>query len=967
MNLGKIKLDLAITFVAEHPEASLGSLSADGMRRVNGPESLRVAFEQVGGRLTLDASVVPPEECVPCGKGRLGDAIKERLIEETSDTTVCDECQDEIDKLNTMTTGEVIQEAPSLAGRITERAKTKAASIIHRTAARVAPGIVSHKVEGWIKDTARKSAVSVYCGTIADHTTERFTAQSSHISGLELGSQDTTAGRRIISTSGNEEELKQFIEQWNAQPVNEARAGDGHITVVIPCRNHARYLAECIASIRASTVAIAEIIVVDGSSDGNHAQHCAGVTCIRVGYKNQTATRREGFKLVKSRYVSFVDADDKVHPEYFENAISKLGADRLAACAFHDTHAAKAIVEWEDIEVGNVSTSGTVYRTEIIRQAMALDTDSGTGDCGNDLITIRTILRAGPWHAVKTEIQPHTGSDNQEYHMQANHEKEIVTIVIAFSGRWNCWTPLKKWLLTQDWPRDQMRLMILNSSHINLRVADLGLEEWDSNIQIERIDAGYPGLSDTERRNSPDVVRRVEAAVGGLYNRAIQMAYGEWLLFVEDDVIPQQRDTIRKLLANVQPRVACVTGLYQHRYEKKAVAFSRPQPLSLPLLSMEGGRTEKVFGSGFGCLLARRSVLSKYGLAGDTRAAQSYDVGLSIELANTEWEWLLDRSVKCDHLTGVKFDRASQRDNKHPPIAPLRNQQFSQKPWEGDCVRKPWDYRVTVVIPCLDASEAVATIIALYRLQSERPFIVLIDTGSTSTELQALQSLAGDDCEVHSLRLNGVKHPSDFPAIAMDLAMSLCRTEYLLATHADCFPMSRNLVSDVLNLCNKDCPVVGYELTERPHRDWKGMVGHTLTMLHIPTMDRIDAGWSLRRLITQFDHPDGKSAEHQINPATSPNWPDTELLLNYQCRKAGIVPKIIGIERNSRRTVDDKIDHCRSWASAQLYGAQSHYANKSRGWLLDGITTARSRIEEWSHATRSRQGKDVKTLVGNEY
>ena len=450
------------------------------------------------------------------------------------------------------------------------------------------------------------------------------------------------------------------------------KAGEGQITVVIPCHNYARHLAECLASIRASTVAVAEIIVVDDSSDDSPEQHCAGVTYLRVEFKNQAAANREGFKLVTSRYVVFLDADDKVHPEYFENAVSKLEADRLAACAFpvlqafgresgpkHDTDKAPAVVCWEDIEIRNWCSAGSVFRTEVLRQTLALEVDRVAG-CGcSDWITIRTVLRAGPWHAVKADVplhyrihgtQMHAGSDFPKYHLQANHEREIVTVVIAFSGRWNCWEHLRSWLLTQDWPREQLRLMILNSTHTNLRVSDFGLQEWDSNIQIERIDVGYPALADEERRESPGVVRAVEAAVAGLYNRALKMAYGEWLLFVEDDVIPQQPDTIRKLMASVQPRVACVSGLYRHRYENKAVAFARPEPATLSLLPLGGSGVEKVFGSGFGCLLARRSVLSQHGLAGDGRDSRFYDVDIGVQLANTGWQWLLDRNVHCVHL-----------------------------------------------------------------------------------------------------------------------------------------------------------------------------------------------------------------------------------------------------------------------------------------------------------------------------
>lgn len=280
-------------------------------------------------------------------------------------------------------------------------------------------------------------------------------------------------------------------------------------------------------------------------------------------------------------------------------------------------------------------------------------------------------------------------------------------------------------------------------------------------------------------------------------------------------------------------------------------------------------------------------------------------------------------------------------------IAPIRDKHFLEKPWEGNCSIKPWEYKVSVVIPCLDAFNAVSEIVKLYKLQTEKPFIILIDTGSTVDELYKLQSLADEDCEVHSLRLNGVKHPSDFPAMAMDLAFGICRTEFMLTTHADCFPMSKKLIEDMLKFCNEKCPVAGYEITERKHSDWRGMVGHTMTIFHMPSIDSIDGAWSMRRLISNFKHPDGIDSDYNINPATSPNWPDTELLINYQCRKNGIVPLIIGYEKNATRTLDSKIDHCRSWISAKLYSNGSSYEKRSNGWLENGIKNARERYLRW--------------------
>ncbi|MCA9052211.1 MAG: hypothetical protein KDA75_00160 [Planctomycetaceae bacterium] len=272
-------------------------------------------------------------------------------------------------------------------------------------------------------------------------------------------------------------------------------------------------------------------------------------------------------------------------------------------------------------------------------------------------------------------------------------------------------------------------------------------------------------------------------------------------------------------------------------------------------------------------------------------------------------------------------------------IAPLRNVPVRDRPWEGACRRKPWDYRVTAAIPVLDTPEPLELVIDLLRLQTERPFIVVIDTGSQPDELAKIAACRAADVEVHSLRLNGVRHPSDFPAMAMDLAFAICRTRYLFATHADCFLRSRTLLNEMVDLCPRVSPVVGYELTPRQHPDWKGMVGHTCTLFDMPTMDDIGAGWSMRRLVRMFD-----IETHEPNP-NRPNWPDTELLVNYIVRQAGYRPHLIGHEENFVRNRDDNIDHCRTLTGGLLYN-QAHY-EKAKVWADEAMQEARERIAVW--------------------
>lgn len=272
-------------------------------------------------------------------------------------------------------------------------------------------------------------------------------------------------------------------------------------------------------------------------------------------------------------------------------------------------------------------------------------------------------------------------------------------------------------------------------------------------------------------------------------------------------------------------------------------------------------------------------------------------------------------------------------------FAPLRNLTEKSRPWQGSCEKKPWDYEVTAVVPCLDTFEITKICVELLRLQTVKPFIFLVDTGSSKDELSMLEELRGEDLEVHSLKFNGVIHPSDFPAIAMDLAFSACRTEYLFATHADCFVRRRDFLEYLLGLCPSRSPVVGYEISPRKHSDWKGMVSHTASMYYMPVMDKIGFGWSLRRLANYYDIVD-------YSPSLDrPGWPDTEILGNYILKRNKIRPYLIGKELNLHRKKDENIDHFRSFTSGKLYN--KFYFESVSQWCEDAKREAVERIKSW--------------------
>lgn len=272
-------------------------------------------------------------------------------------------------------------------------------------------------------------------------------------------------------------------------------------------------------------------------------------------------------------------------------------------------------------------------------------------------------------------------------------------------------------------------------------------------------------------------------------------------------------------------------------------------------------------------------------------------------------------------------------------ISPAYGQLTINSPWEGSNKIKPWHFQVTAVVPTINAPETLFYCTELLRLQTIRPYIVIIDTGSIDKNLTVVESLRDVDLEVHLIRLNGARHPSDYPAMAMELGFSTCRTEYLFATHSDCFLRRRDFIEYLIEMCKTKSPAVGYELTPRAHKDWEGMLSHTASMYHVPSMDAIGFGWSLRRLCSRYGIMDYKP------DPMKPSWPDTEILGNYIMKENGITPYLIGKEENNIRTLDENIDHFRSYASGKMY-SPPHF-KKTKAWFELAKIEAARRIEKW--------------------
>jgi glycosyltransferase involved in cell wall biosynthesis len=102
------------------------------------------------------------------------------------------------------------------------------------------------------------------------------------------------------------------------------------VSFVIPVRDGAKYLSECIESVLRQTVQPYEVIVVDDGSQDESAVIAESfgdaVRCLRREPAGQSAARNHGVEASRGDFIAFLDADDLAVPHRLERQMARFAA-----------------------------------------------------------------------------------------------------------------------------------------------------------------------------------------------------------------------------------------------------------------------------------------------------------------------------------------------------------------------------------------------------------------------------------------------------------------------------------------------------------------------------------------------------------------------------------------------------------------------------------------------------------------
>jgi glycosyltransferase involved in cell wall biosynthesis len=132
-------------------------------------------------------------------------------------------------------------------------------------------------------------------------------------------------------------------------------------TVVIPAYNASRWIVEAIGSAASQDPAPAEIVVIDdGSTDdtASRAEALPNVRVVRQPNGGEAAARNAGLRAARTRWVSFLDADDVFLPDRHRHIAAYLAA--------HPDH---EIVATDTILESGGKAMGSLYGVPFVRFA----------------------------------------------------------------------------------------------------------------------------------------------------------------------------------------------------------------------------------------------------------------------------------------------------------------------------------------------------------------------------------------------------------------------------------------------------------------------------------------------------------------------------------------------------------------------------------------------------------------------
>lgn len=465
---------------------------------------------------------------------------------------------------------------------------------------------------------------------------------------------------------------------------------------IVTCHNYGRFLPSCLESVFAQTLPYDYVVVVDdGSTDdtgeviSSYIARGFPIRHIKGNWQNYSRSRRAGFDaLPRTRFLTFVDADNFLSPDFHEKLLGAMLDDRIAVAYpeihFMDEHGVPTgdilarRFDHSMLRDGNYVDACALLRTEAYEQAGGW---GGTTSLTDWDLWLRITklgwtmqLVTGPrlhyrHHPRNMSRLRHERGGDRQQHLEVMRSSMQVCLLTLFCGR--------EWALDQyaaslkqlSWDKANLFLVAVDNSRspdfsraLLTALADTGIPfiivQDDASILQDVPASAFSDDASLRRKHT----YRLSAHLARLYARARTFIPSgtDFVFSIEDDIeVPS--DCVDHFLWTLMRNkgAAVVSGAVACRFVPgRLLSWGgtwadyertlRPVELfDVPEKPMN------VMTAGMMCTFFRRKAFDSIAFRPSPwwhdEAHPYYDWAVGKEINRMGWAWMLDPAVQCGH------------------------------------------------------------------------------------------------------------------------------------------------------------------------------------------------------------------------------------------------------------------------------------------------------------------------------
>ena len=464
------------------------------------------------------------------------------------------------------------------------------------------------------------------------------------------------------------------------------------VSVIITCHNYDCYLAEAIESVLNQTHLPDEILVVDDSSSDNTQQVAQqfskqGVQYIRVENQRAHLSRYDGLLATQSEIVLFLDADNTLPPDYLETGLQEFTSSDVGVVyadlhKFGDREEKTNFPEYSQAKLfrENFVDAGSLIRREALLNCDAWKDHFDERLLSEDYWMFQRLSLDGWDFKKQTSALNYRVHDRQKsqrsrglridkgYFYASGLNRQEITLCIPLTGRSWAWEQMQPFLERQTWPKDQLQLILIDTSQS---------ESFRKLIRKWIKDSDYPhirhikfnaGDSDTASYPYKDTSNRAaELAKCRLLNQLRDIVITPYCWILEDSILPPD-DVLERLLKQFSKDVGCVSAPYASPQDGKPLVWGDDEFRGKKNYTQGPAANENqvtdIRGSGFGCIALRTELLKEHVFS--VPRTENGVAPFFFKTMGDQWKRLCDWSCWSEQLVNPKrfyLSRSSEDAN----------------------------------------------------------------------------------------------------------------------------------------------------------------------------------------------------------------------------------------------------------------------------------------------------------------